>query len=513
MTGARLEIDGDRGDVGPPAARAADGVPRRRARHRQQPAPRLDVALFSMLLLLLALAPLPLASDRPLPAGVLAVAAGVLLALWGLGLACGRIAYRVPLSWAWPAVLPFLLVAGWVAVQAAPWTPEHLHHELWTAARATLDPATLGAISVNPARTWSELARLLAYGAIFWLALQFCRAEQRATRAALALAVAGIAYAGFGLVMTAGGPEAFAWYFGSAMGHPGRLTSTFASPHGYAAYAGIGMLAGLAVVAGAVERAMAGGARAAVIALAGPSSPALAVGLLALLLGGVAMMMTQSRVGVVAAAAALAVYGLALAAARLRPVHAVVALLVVPGAWLVAELLGDGAALRLAGRAIGADMRLLTLEASLEAIRDRPLLGTGWGTYGEAMRAFEPQAIAEPALDSARNGYLLAAVELGLPAFGLLMLALAWVVLRCAAAVVVRRRQRATLALTLAVTVLLGIHAAAGPGPGMPAVAATYAFVLGLGLAQCRSRSRAGAVVRARGSDPAGGSPPPTAAP
>ncbi len=51
----------------------------------------LDAWLFRALIALVALAPLPLGSNRPLPAAMIALAAGLLLLFWAVGVATGGI--------------------------------------------------------------------------------------------------------------------------------------------------------------------------------------------------------------------------------------------------------------------------------------------------------------------------------------------------------------------------------------------------------------------------------------
>jgi hypothetical protein len=98
----------------------------------------------------------------------------------------------VPTRPLWPAFALLSLAAAWVAVQAVPFTPASLHHPYWRDAREALDLPYAGAISVNPAATWSRFMGLLAYGGIFWLGLQLCRPSAKAHQALFALAAGGL---------------------------------------------------------------------------------------------------------------------------------------------------------------------------------------------------------------------------------------------------------------------------------------------------------------------------------
>ena len=126
------------------------GDARRRARLAST---RWETTLFWLLLATVLLAPLPAGSNRPLGANLLFAAVGALLVAWGLGAllsARGTVASVRPL---WPALALFAGAAAWAALQAAPLTPESLHHPLWRAAGTVLGAPLEGAISVNPGAT------------------------------------------------------------------------------------------------------------------------------------------------------------------------------------------------------------------------------------------------------------------------------------------------------------------------------------------------------------------------
>ena len=67
----------------------------------------------------------------------------------------------------------------------------------------------------------------------------------------------------------------------------------------------------------------------------------------------------------------------------------------------------------------------------MEAIRDGPLLGTGYGTFADAFRAYNHPGTGTYFLDKAHNTYLQIAMELGWPAAAALYSGLAWLVLGC----------------------------------------------------------------------------------
>ena len=206
--------------------------PARRVRRRAR---RWDAILLGLLLAVVLLAPLPLGSNRPLPASALCAAVGILLCLWGIGYLIAPAPAPLALRPFRPAMILFGLAAAWAAVQAAPFTPASLHHPYWSDAREVLGLPYAGAISVSPGATWSRLMGLLAYGGIFWLGLQLCRSRARAHQVLFALAAGGLRYAGYGLLD----------FFQSGAG---IVTSTFVNRNSYATYAGMTLFCGLGLV-------------------------------------------------------------------------------------------------------------------------------------------------------------------------------------------------------------------------------------------------------------------------
>ena len=112
-----------------------------------------------------------------------------------------------------------------ISLQATSITPAAWHHPLWEQANGPLGTVVAGSISLDPFETRSALARLLAYAGIFWLSLQYCRSAERAGEVFLALTIAGLAYATYGLAVEFTGGNMALWYY--TRPYPERLGSTF----------------------------------------------------------------------------------------------------------------------------------------------------------------------------------------------------------------------------------------------------------------------------------------------
>lgn len=473
----------------PAAGRAARPAARARAAGSKW-----QSALFWPLLAVVVLAPLPLGSNRPLPAALLATVVGALLLAWGVGLLFGAIRPTVSVRPIWPALVLFALAASWAAVQALPVTPASLHHPYWAEARAALDPPPAGAISVDPHATWTRLAGLLAYGGIFWLAFQLCRPTERARRVVLGLAAAGLLYALYGLYVHFSGSAGVPWLDRGA--YHGVVTSTFVNRNSYATYAGITLLCGLGVVVQAVARRAKGGrplARVLARTLArldGTTGTAL----LAVLFGATALLLTQSRgafVALVPAVVAFLWLTRRLAVITSRQFYWTMAALAVVFFLGVLWLSGERTLERFEQAGPHLATRLTYYETTWQAIRDRPLLGTGYGTYADAFKAYNHPGTGAAFVNRAHNTYLQLAMELGWPAAAALVLGVGWLAARCRPRPGAGRASTAYLAVVVSCSVLVGVHALVDFSLEMPAIAATYALLLGLGCAQAQGRNGA----------------------
>ncbi len=342
------------------------------------PSTRWEAVVLWLLLAVVLLAPLPLGSNRPLPASLLSAAVGALLCVWGIACLVAPRQAAVPARPCWPALGLLGLATAWIAVQAAPFTPAALHHPYWSAAQDVLGLPYAGAVSVNPGATCARLMGLLAYGGIFWLAFQLCRSSARAHQALFALAAGGLLYAGYGLLAL----------FES---DTGVVTSTFVNRNSYATYAGMTLFCGLGVVLGELTRLARTGTslrRIALNVLARLDAPA-AIGVITCLVAGTALLLTQSRGAFVALCAALVAFVWALRRMALVTSRASFKATAVFSIGLFVGLLWLAGEETL-GRFPDADEhalnRLAYYRTTWEAIRDRPLLGIGYGTLAYELR-------------------------------------------------------------------------------------------------------------------------------
>lgn len=460
--------------------------PQARAAVRSSAADRgIDRALCRSLLLLVAFAPLPLGCVYPLASACLSLAVGILLVLHAAAVARRRSVFTQTLGPLSPIIFPFLLVLAWAGLQATSWTPASWHHPLWREAGAALGETLPGAISIDPEETVFALLRLLCYGGIFWLALQLGRRPERAAMVLTGLSVAGIAYAVYGLADRFSGANMVLWYVKTA--YRDMVTGPFVNRNSYATYAGLGLLclSGLIVKLSEEAASPRASRRLHVVqffeALGGGR---------ALLLAGwavllTALLLTGSRGGVVSGLAGLVAF---LVAIWIRPkpgragTRLAAAAIVLSGLGLIAWS-GELVELRLADTTPQTEERPIVYELAVQGIDRSPWLGTGLGTFAAAFR-FDRDERIHGFWDKAHNTYIEDALELGIPATFLLLVALAALFLRCAKGVRDRRHDSVYPCIGVGVTTLVAMHSMVDFSLQIPAIAATYALIMGVAVAQ-----------------------------
>lgn len=447
--------------------------------------------VFWGLILLVALAPLPLASDRPLPWSVLGFGVGVLLILWVIGGTRRRArGSRVADRYLIPPALIFAAVIAWSVIQIvgpvpAAWDPAALQRM-----HALLGVPAESGMSLDPAAGWTVILRLLAYAGIFFLAWEYGRNRRDATVMLGSVVCATLVYALYGLVVQLGQLDLVLWY--AKTDYRDSLTGPFINRNSFATYVGIGLLVGLAFVVNRWLRRRSGislhpAGRISVT----PEARATLAGLATIVLA-VALVLTRSRGGFYSVAAGLVVCtGFLIANGMLRGrtlllagsvgCLATVVVLVAGGGGLATRLESGGVSIEEGRGAI--------FGPTLEAVGDRPLTGYGLGSFRGVYEAVTDGSLNEAGfyVDKAHNSYLEMALEVGVPAAAAMVVVLFSFAALCAIALA-RRRARLFALSGLAATTLIAVHAAVDFSLAMPAVAAVFVLVLGTGSAQSLRR-------------------------
>ncbi|MBT5455757.1 MAG: O-antigen ligase family protein [Rhodospirillaceae bacterium] len=454
--------------------------------------------VFWGMLVLLAWAPLPFASNRPWSWSLLSLVIGALLIVWSL--AALRQPALMRLSWrrCTGAMILFLLAALWAFFQTLAVAPEALHAPLWQQASRLLDRPLTGSLSADPAAGRDGLMRLAAYGGMFWLAAQFGREPAYARRILCCVAVVGTLYALYGIFVYSTGNKWILWYERWAYG--GDLTSTFVSRSAFGAFAGMALLSALALLLrpGNQNAGSRQSWRGAITTYLDSLPPAFYGLVMACLILATALMLSHSRGAVAVTAMGLAVMlaGLVLRTRNRRRYWLFALCIIVATGAAITEFSGRitlGRALQLADHGTG---REAIHDLTQRGIDDAPVTGRGLGSFPQLYFQYRDLTIpwGSPRYDKAHSTYLELILELGYVGFGLLMAALCLIILRLFTGVLRRRRNAVYPAWGLGMTALVATHAILDFSIQIPAIAMTYAAILGVAFAQSWPTDQPGSV-------------------
>lgn len=373
--------------------------------------------LARALLVLVALAPIPLGSNRPFFWATNAFIVGLVGLIYIAALRRAHEPLRVGLGRLWPSVVLYGVVAVYLVIQALPLA------QFSGAAAATLlavPTATGGtlagqAISLTPTSTWLMLMRWVTYGVLFVLVVQVAtRAHRRDLMLNVIIAIVA-AYAIFGL--------ASLLQLGDTLlsmpkwAYEGSATATFVNRNSFATFLSFGAVVTVTMLAGSFVRQDEGDE-------VGDDrrlrvDPIVFVYLLALAAIVAALLATESRMG--AFAGAMGCLSVVLLTQRRLRWRRGWYLLWVPAALAVlgaaVYFYGQGLVERLGSQAEAADVRLDLYVQVIEMIRARPLLGYGGGAFEQAFQLFHHLPVSPDLVwDRAHNTYLALWAELGLVA-------------------------------------------------------------------------------------------------
>lgn len=376
---------------------------------------RVNDLLARVILVIAALAPIPLGSNRPFFWAVNALIVGLVGTFYVAALRGMREPFRIGLDRLRPSIVLYGVVALYLVIQALPLGQLTIGgialSALLAAPTETGAVLAANAISLSPDSTLLMLLRWATYGVLFLLAVQAgTRAHRRDMMLNVIVAIVA-GYAIFGL--------ASLLQFGDTLlsmpkwAYEGSATATFVNRNSFATFLSFGAVVTVAMLAGSFVRQDDGEADDRRLRI----DPIVLVYLLAVAVIAAALLATQSRMGAFAGVmGCLTVVVLAQRRLRWRRGWYLLWLpagLIVIGAGVY--LYGQGLVERLGSQAEAADVRLDLYAQVLEMIRARPLLGFGGGAFEQAFQLFHHAPVSPDLVwDRAHNTYLALWSELGL---------------------------------------------------------------------------------------------------
>jgi O-antigen ligase len=434
-------------------------------------------------LLLVTLAPLPLGSNREWSWTLCAFIAAVITLAWALQSLLQP--QKVSVSLRPPVIVMFLAVCTWAWVQTVGWVPAGWKHPLWGMTGEVLGQQLPGSISLSAQDGFTALMRLLSYGLVFFLAFQFGRDRDKALATFRWVALAGLAYAIYGLIIFWGDFGILFWFVDE--GFKGDVRGTFVNRNSFATYAGLALLCAIAVFnqqsvrASIMPYTLPEGREDRIVRFILQAWKPLT----AILLLTTALILTHSRGGFFSTLAGGLV--LLFLLNKRQQTQSVKSKAALAGAVLVAVLAfvltSEVLLQRIDRMNVDANGRLEVYAMTADAIDDNPLLGFGYGTFTDSFRLYRDERL-KAHYDKTHNTYLENIFELGWPAAGMLFLCITWLMVVCWKGAFNRRRDWIYPATGVAATVLVGVHSFFDFSLQMPGVAITYACILGVACAQ-----------------------------
>jgi len=404
----------------------------------------IPAVIAGLVVAVIALAPLPLGSNRPLFWLLWAALLGILGLAYGIAALFGT---TPPLRLPLPETLILAAIITWLGLQLLlPGLPLTLSDGTTvTAPNLTLDPGS----------TLLSILVLAAYAVLFLLASQAASDPALARRMLVAIFAIIVAYAIYGLV-TIGADKAF---------YRGYATATFINRNAFATFLAAGAAIGAALLA------------------ARPRWPQLALTGIGLAFVLAALFATGSRAGLVAGLAGIAVALIFTVRTSLR----LTLLALIAG---LAILFGAGLADRLL--LAGTEGRPALYAQVWQAILMGPVTGYGAGSFAAVFPAFQHAPLDGGFVwDHAHSSYLTAWFELGLVAGSLPLLLFALLARRAWVALADPAR-RTTAVAALAVATVFALHALVDFSAEIMADAMLLLAVLALPAGTMRRSAHAG---------------------
>jgi serine/threonine protein phosphatase 1 len=443
---------------------------------------------------LLAWAPLPLASNRPLFWAGNALLASACLGLFLLGEVIRP--HRPSLDWRPAALMAFGLAVwvAWMILQTVPHLPRTLWNPVWTLFPPPVSGVD-GTISADPAATWDAIAQVTPIGFLAILAFRLGASRTRAETLlrVVVLVSVGIALYGFAARFL-GLKQAFLI---SDDPYAGYLTGTFVGRNAAATYFILGLSSALGLLEARLQDEYVdriGARRPSAFRAVGRATPYLLA--TAVLLA--ALLDTGSRGGFIAGGVALGIFALLQVWRRSNRVLAFIIFAGVGAVVAGTLIVASDTLLRRLEPGLSTPDRLPAYRDVLDMIAALPWRGQGAGTFAEVYPLYHLRAPFEWIWTRAHNSYLQMAAELGVPVTILLTviaLGLGRYLLRGAIRSV--DPVPAATAATVAAAAV-AVHSTVDFSAQIQAVGLTLAVLIGAGLGQVATR-RAPPIVEGAG--------------
>lgn len=403
--------------------------------------------LAGTLIAIIAIAPIPLGSNRPAFWAAWGVVLGLLAIAYGATLMVGRVDARMTLRQLWPEAACLALLVLYLIVQVLPL-------DRWLPAGWMVQPPLgqhLRTLSADPGSTWLTALQFVTFGLLFMLFAAVAVNRRRARRMLFSIMIIVGAFAIIGIVSLTQGDTLLGFMKTDYLGY---ATGTFVNRNSYATFLASGLVIGTAILVGQFQPQ--------------PGRPQplrqrvvpLVVTIACLLVIAPTLLATGSRMGTVSGLiGVIAVLLLSIRPSRLSgPRAALVVGLVAVAAIVALVLFGMPLVERLVLTPAVDESRVALHAQIWEQIWQRPWLGYGGGSFASINATFvRPPLSGALAWDRTHSTYLALWFEQGLIAGSLPLLIVVLLVIRTATGLG-NPSSAGISAATLGVVIVFAVH-------------------------------------------------------
>jgi len=369
------------------------------------------------------------------------------------------------------------------AIQVIPHAIEPLNDPIWLRANESFGLDTLPRISSRAAIPSLAIGHFLLFAASFVSGFLVGTSRRSSEKLIRFAPYSILAYASYGVAALLIAPDTLLWT--TKVAYRGYLTATFVNHNTAATYVGMGMILWFCLAASSGQSMRFSDLR---ILLMSRSNEEMALKVIlrsaAAVVCAIALLLTGSRAGLLCSSMGLVVALTLMVANKWKlPRLYIVAFALVASAVTIVWVSRLG---RLASQGLVDENRLSVYHSSLQAIWQRPLLGSGAGTFPDMFPVFRSGDLWSWGVwDYAHSTILEIAFEMGIPVAATVAIGAAFsvVILIKAAINASDRTDRRTLSAIAGIATLAYLHSTVDFSLQIPGFFVVFAILLGCGLA------------------------------
>ncbi len=368
-------------------------------------------------------------------------------------------------------------------VQVAPHLIDHLDDPIWRRANELLGPNALPRISSRAEIPPDAIGHFLLLVTSFTSGFLVATSRRNGDTLMLFARYSILAYAIYGMAALVLTPNLLLW--APKLAYRGSLTATFVNHNTAATFLGAGAILWFCLAYLSFQSLRYSSIR---LLLLIPSNERVVFKVILHSISGlvcfVALLLTGSRGGLICTALGLLVAIVLMVTNRLRPRFWYVAGSGSVALALIAGWLSQTG--RIGSKGLLDDARWSVYEYCIEAIRQRPLLGAGAGTFPDLFPSLRSEGFSGWGVwDYAHSTILEIAVEMGIPIAAMVVLAaIASLIILAQAALKSRDHGRNSLAAIAGITLLSYLHSIVDFSLQIPGYLIPFTVLLGCGLAR-----------------------------